>query len=304
MREERRIVYCVVPRELAGELVEPLRRFFRDDPSVEVIVERRSRDRRSGRSARRRFVKVPPERERRTIRAEAGRRVAERRARQAEAPALALPSEAERHRESLLFVERIEPSTLAGEDAETARLVMRLQAGEEDLFERLYERYFDRVYAYLRVTLGDPHEAEDVSQEVFVSVLEALPKYERRTVPFRAWVFRIARNAALTRRRSSGRLVLESPTELARRGASDRDAIDPASLEWIHDSELVARVERLPEAQQQVIMLRYLFELGCGEIADLLERKPDAVRQLHSRALRSLRSGLAPVERERVTEAA
>ena len=293
MREERRIVYCVVPRELAGELVEPLRRFFRDDPSVEVIVERRSRDRRSGRSARRRFVKVPPERERRTIRAEAGRRVAERRARQAEAPALALPSEAERHRESLLFVERLEPSTLAGEDAETARLVMRLQAGEEDLFERLYERYFDRVYAYLYVTLQDAHEAEDAVQEVFMRVLEALPRYERRDVPFRAWLFRIVRNSGINRLRKRRQLTVESPDRIARQVETAGEVTEP-SPDWFGDRRLVALIERLPLAQRQVIVLRYMLELTNNEIAQLLGRKPDAVRQLHQRAMRFLRKGLGP----------
>ncbi len=296
--------YCIVPGDLPRKLAGSPHGRFLDDPVVEMIVERR-RDERRCRGERRGTISGPPAAlERRRIRAESGRRVGERRAELVEVDAPSLPRRALAHEACLRFAQRREPSPAEKEDVDTARLITRLQAGEDELFKALYERYFDRVYAYLRVTLGDPHEAEDVSQEVFVSVLEALPKYERRTVPFRAWVFRIARNAALTRRRSSGRLVLESPTELARRGASDRDAIDPASLEWIHDSELVARVERLPEAQQQVIMLRYLFELGCGEIADLLERKPDAVRQLHSRALRSLRSGLAPVERERVTEAA
>ena len=52
----------------------------------------------------------------------------------------------------------------------------------------------------------------------------------------------------------------------------------------------------LPIAQQQVILLHYLFEFRSCEAAEVLEKSPDAVRQLHSRALRSLRSGLRPAE--------
>ncbi len=295
MAEGRRVVYCIVPRQLAAELLGPLREFFRERPEVEVVVERRGGGRRSGRERRRRTAPVPPHRERREIRAEGGRRVAERRAKLGSVPEPPLPPEALPHRDALRFVERIEPPTIEEEDADTARLVMRMQAGEEELFSRLYERYFDRVYAYLYITLQDAHEVEDVTQEVFMRVLEALPAYERRAVPFRAWLFRIVRNTGINRLRKRHRLSVESPDEVARRGETVGEMPEPTSLEWLDDRRLVALIERLPLAQRQVIALRYMLELPSDEIARVMGRRPDAVRQLHSRAMRFLRKNLGDV---------
>jgi RNA polymerase sigma-70 factor, ECF subfamily len=291
MLEERPIIYCVVPAELAGELYDSLHQFFGDDPSVEVVVEQRSSERRRGRD--RRELPQSPQ-ERRKIRAKAGRRIEHRRAALVPAQTPELPPQAEPYRDRITFVERLEPPTLAREDADTARLVGRLQGGEHALFGHLYQRYFDRVYAYLRITLQDAHEAEDATQEVFLRVLEALPKYERRAAPFRAWLFRIVRNSAINRLRQRQRLSVESPDELARRSETHAEMPAPTSLQWLDDHELLGLVEQLPLAQRQVIVLRYMMELRSSEIAEVLDRSPDAIRQLHARAMRFLRGRMAP----------
>jgi RNA polymerase sigma-70 factor (ECF subfamily) len=290
MQDKRLVTYCIVPPELADELHDVLREHYRFDPNLEVLVEQRSTERR--RKERRAREATPPEAERRRIRARGGRRIAERRAVQAAVQAPELPPEAEEHRERLRFVERLEPTTVEREDADTARLVARLQAGDADIFTRLYERYFDRVYAYLRLTLQDSHEAEDVAQEVFIRVLQALPKYERRSSPFRAWLFRIVRNQALDRLRQRGRLRVESPEEMAALSEAAGAEGQTEQLDWLDDRQLLGLIEHLPLAQRQVIVLRYMLELRSGEIGEVLERSPEAVRQLHQRAMRFLRKRL------------
>jgi RNA polymerase sigma-70 factor (ECF subfamily) len=290
---ERAIIYCVIPRELASELHEPLRNFFRDNPSVEVIVEQRRGDRRRKGDRRRREAEPPGDEDRRQLRARAGRRLEQRRAALVAAPPPALPAVAEPFEDQISFVERIEPSTLEREDADTARLVARVQAGDSELFSKLYQRYFDRVYAYLRITLQDPYEAEDATQEVFMRVMEALPKYERRSSPFRGWLFRIVRNAAINRLRQSQRLTVEAPEELARRAELAQSQIGDTES-WLDDRDLLDLVEQLPLGQRQVIVLRYMMGLRSGEIAQVLDRTPEAVRQLHQRAMRFLRERMDP----------
>lgn len=288
----RKTTYCVIPRDLAGELHEYLRETWRDDDSLVVVVERRTRERRQ---AERRSEPSPPEApapERRRIPGFGGRRVGERRVRAASAGPVALPAKARPYAERLQFVERLAPSGRAAEDVEANRLVVRIQCGDGAAFDELYLKYFDRVYAYARVALRDPHEGEDVAQQVFASVVQALPRYRvRDDVPFRAWLFRITRNTVLRVLSRSGRLRPEEPAELDRRLESPMPE-PPTGLDWLSDADLAMFVERLPLSQRQVILLRYVFEFSTDEIARALERSPVAIRMLEHRAMRALESRL------------
>jgi RNA polymerase sigma-70 factor, ECF subfamily len=287
-----KVVYCVVPRELAPELHDVLRAHWRDDDSVVVVVERRSSQRRQAK--RRRAQGTDPERiERRAKPDPAGRRTGERRAIPAPAAPVELPDIAAEHAEQLRFVEVFQPRGPVAEDRETNELVARIQTGDMPAFDLLYLRYFDRVYAYARVALRDAHEAEDVAQQVFANVISALGRYEvREDTPFRSWLFRITRNVVLRTLERSGRLQPEEPAELDRRLESPTPEAPPG-LDWLSDHDLARLVERLPMSQRQVILLRYVFELTTAEIAATLERTPVAVRMLEHRAMRALESRLA-----------
>jgi RNA polymerase sigma-70 factor (ECF subfamily) len=295
----RTIIYCVVPRDLAGELHEPLRRHWRDDASVEVIVDRRKAERRG--VPRRRKTDAPPSgRERRHVRSAEGRRVADRRLARARVLPPPLPRKARPHKRRLAFVLRRLPSTQAAEDVDTARLVVEYQLGDRSALEDIYLRYFDRIYAYARVALRDPHTAEDVTQQVFTQVIEFLPRFQLRgETPFRHWLFRIARNAMLDAREARMRALPEEPAllELRREQGESRTAFD--ALDWLTDADLYVFVEQLPPSQREVLVLRYVLDMSGNEIAATLDRRPDAVRQLLSRALRTLERQLAASGRTR-----
>jgi RNA polymerase sigma-70 factor (ECF subfamily) len=290
-------VYCLLPRDLAPRLLEPLRRHFGPNAAVTVIAEHRREQRRS--AAERRQQAVAVERDRRRINNAEGRRIAERRA---PLVAIEMPELSRRvraHRDRLAFVERVEPAALATEDADTARLVTRIQAGDADGFGALYARYFDRVFGYLRIILNDPGEAEAATQDVFVKVLEALGRYQRQRQPFRAWLFVIVRNHALNQLDRAGRLDLVDPHQLDRH--RDRPEPGPAglgALEWISDSDLTLFIERLPLAQRQVLVLRYMLDLSPAQIASVLEITPNNVAALHHRALVFLRARLVALGRD------
>jgi RNA polymerase sigma-70 factor (ECF subfamily) len=290
-------IYCVVPWELAGELHEKLRLHFADDPNIDVVVERRRRERRGGKS--RRVVEAEAKGDRRAIRNPEGRRVGDRRAPVATIEPPTLPKLAHPYVEQLAFVERLEPSDQHYEDLDTARLVTRHQAGDKEVFAELYMRYFDRVYSYLRLALDDEHAAEDATQQVFLKVMEALPRYERRTQPFRAWLFTIVRNHAIRYLEKRGRMEVVDPVELTERGES----AEPEPLEalgtlgWITDREILMLIERLPVSQRQVLMLRYMMDLTTTDIAAVLGRSSEDVRALQSRALRFLQQRLTALGR-------
>lgn len=202
-------------------------------------------------------------------------------------------------RSAIAFAERIEPPAEAREDIDTARLVVRFQSGDQSAFTPLYQRYFDRVYGYLRVLLHRSRDAEDATQQVMLQVLEALPRYERRAQPFRAWLFTIVRNHALQQIQKHGRVDYVDPADLDRdREGAVEDEPQLRSLGWISDQDLLLFIERLPDLQRQVLALRFMMGLSTSEIARVIDRNPDAVRRAQSRALAFLRSRLSAIGRE------
>lgn len=185
------------------------------------------------------------------------------------------------------------------EDADAARLVAQAQSGEREAFNGLYVRYFDRIFSYLRLVLGEPHEAEDATQHVFLTAFESLGRYELRGDPFRAWLFTIARNHALNQLRRMNRSESEDPLELdRRRERAVEPGADLRALEWVTDRDLVMFLERLPLVQRQVLFLRFTLDLQPQEVAAVLNRNPNEVRIHQHRALRFLRDRLAAVGRD------
>jgi RNA polymerase sigma-70 factor (ECF subfamily) len=294
----RPVVYCVIPRALAPQLHELLRRHFSRDPAVQVVVDQRSAERRRQKDRRLGEGEPPRGEDRRKIRSLTGRRIADRRATEIEVDPLPLPRRARSHAALISFTERLEPTSEQLEDRDTARLVTRFQSGDRDVFKEIYLRYFDRVYGYMRVALRDAHEAEDQTQQVFAQVFEFLDTYERRSQPFRAWLFATARNSAIRHLRRQRRLELHADEESIVQEEPAQDQWEGAAVVgWITDPDLMLFVERLPLAQRQVLALRFMLGMDTEEIARILDRSPEAVRQQLSRALRFLEKRLAAVGR-------
>ena len=77
------------------------------------------------------------------------------------------------------------------------RAVVAAQAGDMEAIRFLYIRYKDNVYGYVLSIVREQHAAEDCTQQVFMKLISAIQKYEPRTVPFTAWILRVARNIAI-----------------------------------------------------------------------------------------------------------
>jgi RNA polymerase sigma-70 factor (ECF subfamily) len=231
-----------------------------------------------------------------------GRRLFERRGLLVAGGAPPLPARLRGCADRLLWFEHVGRRSSVTDDAQMARLVARFQSGDQEAFVELYLRCFDRVYGFLNVLLRDHHAAEDAAQQTFVKAYQALPAYQLRAeTPFRAWLLRIARNEGLGHMRKLGRIAPEEPQQLDLR--RDRACTDmPVDrLLWLSDADLMAFVQRLPEAQRQVLTLRFMMGLKTDELAQVLDRTPQAVRKLEHRAPRFLASRLQAT-RERPVE--
>ena len=84
-------------------------------------------------------------------------------------------------------------------------LLVRVRDGEIDAFDRLYERHEGRLFAYLRAVTGNRDDAEEVLHDAFLSALKEKNATLEKDGAFRAWLYRVARNQALNKRRSASR---------------------------------------------------------------------------------------------------
>ncbi len=172
--------------------------------------------------------------------------------------------------------------------AELAADRLLVEAAQEDRrkFADLYDKYFCLVYAYTARRVADRATAEDLTSEVFQKALEYLPKFVWRGVPFGAWLLRIATNIVVDRSRQAAR-------EQDLGDPEDATEISYFSLEEVEERELLFRsVDRLPEDQRRVIVLRFAEEKSIREISEELGRSEGAVKQLQFRGLQTLRAEL------------
>ena len=120
------------------------------------------------------------------------------------------------------------------DDRELPTLIARARAGDRAAFGEIYERLAPKVYGYLyHHTSGQAHLAEDLTEEVFIKMLDGLGRYRDRGLPFRAWVFRIARNHLIDHVRRSGRrtVPIEDCRHLAERRAERALDLVPARVD-------------------------------------------------------------------------
>lgn len=151
-------------------------------------------------------------------------------------------------------------------------------------FGRLYNHYVQPVYRYLYSRVGTTHDAEDLTSQTFMAAFEYLPRYRERG-QFAAWLFRIARNKMTDHFRGNR---VEVDLEAAQRFPGG----DYALLQVIQNEEisrLICLIKNLNFEEQDLIRLRYVAELTFAEIADLLGRREEAVKQSTYRLLARLK---------------
>lgn len=156
-------------------------------------------------------------------------------------------------------------------------------------FADLYRKYVAQVYSFAFYELANHHDAEDVTERVFLSALSALPRFEERgdaSSSFRVWLFRIARNAISNHRRTLARRR-EAAADIVERAPAE---LEPERLALRSEEHIRAwqAVAGLPADRRRALILRFVEEMSIAEIAAVMERSEGAVRVLIHRALRSV----------------
>jgi len=172
-----------------------------------------------------------------------------------------------------------------------AGLVKRAQGGDVNAVGELYDRHHEPVFRYLRSRVSDQGLAEDLTGETFTRMVASLSDYRLKGVPFRAWLYRIARNLVVDHyRKHNGRSSVPLDRAENRSGPED----DPSFI--VEQTLTLERVQRalasIGSSQQEVVVLRFLLGLSLREVALTLDKTVAAVKSLQHRGLKALRVAL------------
>lgn len=172
------------------------------------------------------------------------------------------------------------------------RIIEAAQSGDLEALSSLYDTHINQVYRYALARLLNVHDAEDVAEEIFLKMLAGLPAYRWRKVPFSAWLMRIARNEVISFLRRNGRRPqAELSDEMEDHHNND---IAEATEKVMALEDLREAVGQLPEAQRDVIILRFASGLSIADTARALGKRENNVKVLQHKGMQKLQALMAP----------
>ena len=160
-------------------------------------------------------------------------------------------------------------------DGELVELIL---SGSHEHFDMLYNTYFPRVYSFARKRLNDRAEAEDVAQEVFMTLLSALPSYRGQS-SLLVWIFGITRNKVNRRFRRQKPVLSAMDSD----SVLDVEGTEPPMENAIEARRLLVRCEEiisqdLSETQRRIFFLKHLRKYSIRKIAQVLDKSEDAIK--------------------------
>lgn len=187
----------------------------------------------------------------------------------------------------------IKDNAARGEDAEQRALLERAGRADPDALGQIYDQYVDRIYAYIYHRVGQAEQAEDLTGQVFMRMLEAIRAGQGWKTSFSGWLYRIAHNLVIDFYRRRGRAsfvdIDEAPPIVATRDEPARQVQAKLDRE-----DLRAALNQLTEEQAQVITLRFLEGLSIAEVAAIMGKNESAIKALQYRAVLALRRIMQP----------
>lgn len=171
-------------------------------------------------------------------------------------------------------------------DAKTDELVRRAQAQDREAFGELYQMYGPKIFSYLTYHLGGRADvAEDLTEEIFVKVLQNVHTFRFSGLPFTSWLYRVAHNHMVDYLRAQPRRVTQSIDDCLempdQRAGDFEDHV-------VTTDQLKTALQAITPEQRQVVVLRIMEGLTIAETAQAVGRSQEAVKQLQSRGLRAL----------------
>jgi RNA polymerase sigma-70 factor (ECF subfamily) len=163
----------------------------------------------------------------------------------------------------------------------------QIESGSLPAAEELYREHHEHIFRFIWSRVHEAPLAEDLTGEVFIRMVANLPNYRDRSVPFRAWLYQIARNLIIDHHRKESSV-------LGLKDMADQDAVSPEEkVDTTLRLERVQRaLEKIDPTQREVVELRFLAELSLEEVAVVLDKSVAAVKALQHRGLAALKTYL------------
>ncbi len=163
-----------------------------------------------------------------------------------------------------------------------------------DAIGQLYDAHHQSIFRFVWSRARDQQVAEDLTGEIFTRMVANLSNYQPTNVPFRAWLYRIARNLIVDYRRSeNGRFP--APLEQAENLSGDGSEPGPIVEQRLTLEQVQAALARIDPIQQEVVVLRFVAGLSLSDVAHTLDKTVPAVKSLQHRGLTALRAALKEV---------
>ncbi len=176
----------------------------------------------------------------------------------------------------------------------TLHLMKRAKEGDASATGELYQNHRLGIFRYLFYRTGDTQTADDLTSEVFLRMVRSLPGYQIQDAPFRAWLFKIARNILNDHyRKINGRNEVQLEENMADLPIHDQPRPVEGSLNSV---TLQQALEMLSSEQRDVVVMRFVTGMSITEVAHTLNKSEDAIKGLQRRALSNLRSVLSDWE--------
>jgi RNA polymerase sigma-70 factor, ECF subfamily len=173
----------------------------------------------------------------------------------------------------------------------------RARAGDQEAIVAIYHRYFDPVYQFCRLRVGDRQSVQDLTSEVFVRFIRALKHDKAPHTSLRGWIFKVARHLIYDH---YGQRDADLPDSTLDQWVATDASTDPETeaLRRIQAARARRAIAMLAPAQQEVLLLRFDQQLSLQETADIMDRQVNAVKALQFRAVNTLRQILAEMDPE------
>jgi RNA polymerase sigma-70 factor (ECF subfamily) len=168
-------------------------------------------------------------------------------------------------------------------------IIQQAQRGNREAIAQLYQTYAQKIFRYIVYRVVSNDDAEDLTAEVFVKMVEGLPTYRITGAPFEAWLYRIAAARVIDYRR---RINRRPQTQLSESYSTNEPSPEEHITSQQEIDHLRTALSALSDEQQHILILRFIERKSHQEVADIIGKSVSAVKSIQHRALIQLATRL------------